>query len=123
MENYLKIKNYQNRRALTKLRTSSHKLAIETGRWVNAKREERTCKQCNENKIEDENHLLFECKAYTEKRLTTFQFIQSQLGIDLSCEIRRTDNLKILFSSNDINTMNALGKFVKQSFEKRQATS
>ena len=123
MENYLKIKNYQNRRALTKLRTSSHRLAIETGRWVNAKREERTCKQCNENKIEDENHLLFDCKAYTEKRLTTFQFIQSQIGIDLSCEIRRTDNLKILFSSNNINTMNALGKFVKQSFEKRQATS
>ena len=123
MENYLKIKSYQNRRALTKLRTSSHNLAIETGRWANTKREERLCKQCNENKIEDENHLLFECKAYTEKRLTTFQFIQSQLGIDLSCEIRKTDNLKILFSSNDINAMNALGKFVKQSFEKRQATS
>ena len=80
------------------------------------------CKQCNENKIEDENHLLFECKAYTEKRLATFQVIQSQLGIDLSRGLRKSDNPKILFCSNNINAMNVLGKFVKQSFEKRQAT-
>ena len=80
------------------------------------------CKQCNENKIEDENHLLFECKAYTEKRLTTFQFIQSQLGIDISRGLRKSDNLKILFPSNNINAMSALGKFGKQSFEKRQTT-
>ena len=46
MENYLTIKNYENRRARTKLRISSHNVAIEIGRWV-AKREERTCKQCN----------------------------------------------------------------------------
>ena len=42
-ENYLKKNNYQNRLAITKLRTSSHNLAIETGWWVNAKRHERMC--------------------------------------------------------------------------------
>ena len=91
--------------------------------FAKKKTKKKKIKAFNDNKIEDENHLLFECKAYTEKRLTTFQFIQSQLGIDLSCEIQKTHNLKILFLSNDINAMNALGKFVKQSFEKRQATS
>ena len=104
------------------MRTSSHNLEIETGRWVNAKRYERMCKRCNENKIEDESHLLFESKAYTEKRLTSFQFIQSQLGIDLSRGLRKSDNLKKLFSSNNINAMSALGKFVEQAFDKRQAT-
>ena len=58
-ENYLKIKKNK--------RTSSHNLEIETGRWVNAKRYERMCKQCNENKIEGENHLLFEYKASAQK--------------------------------------------------------
>ena len=100
------------------MRTSSHNLEIETGRWVNAKRYERMYKQCNENKIEDENHLLFECKAYTEKRLTTFQFIQPQLGNNLSRGLRKSDNLGILFSSNNINAMYALGKFVNNLLKK-----
>ena len=37
-ECYLKIKNCENRRAFTKLRSSSHDLLIETGRWCNIKR-------------------------------------------------------------------------------------
>ena len=43
MENYLKIKDYQNRKAICKLRTSSHLLKIETGRWTNIARENRIC--------------------------------------------------------------------------------
>ena len=34
-EKYLKINNFGNRRAITKLRTSNHTLAIEAGRWTN----------------------------------------------------------------------------------------
>ena len=33
IENNLKINHFNNRRAITKLRTSCHKLLIETGRW------------------------------------------------------------------------------------------
>ena len=50
-EKYLKINNFGNRRAITKLRTSNHTLAIEAGRWTNIERENRLCKQCTENKI------------------------------------------------------------------------
>ena len=43
-ETYLKINNFKNRRALTKLRTSNHLLAIETGRWTKIERENLLCK-------------------------------------------------------------------------------
>ena len=65
MENDLKINNYDNRNAITKLRTSNHLLAIETGRWNNIPRENRTCTQCGQNKIEDECHFLFDCAKHT----------------------------------------------------------
>ena len=42
-EPYLKIENFEHRRAITKIRTSSHKLEIETGRWRNIHRTDRIC--------------------------------------------------------------------------------
>ena len=38
-EKYLRINNFSNRKAITKLRTSNHTLAIEAGRWTNIERE------------------------------------------------------------------------------------
>ena len=67
-EKYLKINNLGTRRAITKLRTSNHTLAIEAGRWTNIERGNRLCKQCTENKIEDEIHFLFQCTKYTAER-------------------------------------------------------
>ena len=40
-EEYLSIDNFEHRRAISKLRTSSHKLEIETGRWNNIQKEDR----------------------------------------------------------------------------------
>ena len=43
----------KNRLALTKLGTSNHNLAMETGRWTKTIRENRLCNQCTEHKVED----------------------------------------------------------------------
>ena len=51
-DKYLQIKNFGNRRAITKLRTSNHNLAGESGRWTNIEREIRRCKQCTQHQIE-----------------------------------------------------------------------
>ena len=58
-EKYLKL-NMEEKyiTAVTRLRTSFHNLAIETGRYENIPRDQRTCKSCNMNVIEDEYHLL-----------------------------------------------------------------
>ena len=54
IEKYLILDYLENRRAITKLRTSSHNLFIETGRWENIDRISRICKQCSKQEIKDE---------------------------------------------------------------------
>lgn len=56
--------------ALTKLRSSSHRLEIETGRWARPKieRQNRKCKICSLDVIEDEFHFVLECPNYTQLR-------------------------------------------------------
>ena len=51
------------RKALVKLRISSHKLLIETGRYDNIPRNERACNVCNRKTIEDEIHFLLDCPS------------------------------------------------------------
>ena len=50
--------------ALTRLRTSSHNLSIETGRYDDSDRETRICKSCNMNVVEDEYHFTLVCPHY-----------------------------------------------------------
>ena len=119
-ENYLTIKNFSNRRAITKLRVSNHTLAIEVGRWTKIERQNRICKQCTQHKIEDEIHLLFECTKYTGERKTTFETIKKITNIDLSIKENEIENLQILFNSNSLSALNALGKFIKNSLSNRE---
>ena len=54
-------KNYRKRQIITQLRCSAHRLDIETGRYnVNEKIdvENRICKQCCANEVEDEEHFV-----------------------------------------------------------------
>ena len=67
---YLDIINIRKfRTAMTKLRVSSHRLEVETGRWtrpVSIPFDERKCHICD--RLEDEFHFLFECPFYNELR-------------------------------------------------------
>jgi len=49
------------RSLLTQLRSSTLPLEIETGRCYGITREQRICKQCYLNVIENEQHFLFDC--------------------------------------------------------------
>ena len=93
--------------SLSRLRTSSHRLGIEIGRWRRPvlPREQRKCPRCN--KIDDEYHFLLECcilkdlrtqliPAYYWKRPTMFKCIQ-------------------LLNSSD-KTLNKLAKYVHRGF-------
>ena len=119
-EYYLKINNFENRRALTKLRTSCHNLLIETGRWNNIDRHARLCKKCTQNTVEDEMHFLFDCNMYSHERTETFNFVKFQTNIDLFINANRLSNLKLLFKSQNLSAVNSLGKFVKSAFDIRE---
>ena len=71
LESYLNVLPFKLRSALSKLRLSSHTLAIETGRYANARIEPnlRFCNLCkNPNDIEDEYHFVIVCPIYNEIR-------------------------------------------------------
>ena len=51
-ERYLDLGNMEIKNVLSKLRLSSFKLAIVTGKWFKTKKEERICKFCDLNEVE-----------------------------------------------------------------------
>ena len=64
LENYLLHESLENRKNLTRLRISSHKLAVETGRYKNIALNERLCQLCECNAVEDEYHFVMNCPFY-----------------------------------------------------------
>ena len=79
-EDYLhQVTNTRHRIALTKLRLSNHKLAIETGRYSRPfkKPAERTCPICK-IEMEDEYHFLNICPAYQEKRSSLLDYLENE---------------------------------------------
>ena len=64
---------HQVRQSVARLRTSSHQLNIETGRYHNIPRQMRQCEFClsqiqSTGPIEDEIHMLYKCKLVEELR-------------------------------------------------------
>ena len=57
-------------RAVARLRMSSHDLAIERGRYTKPKTllNDRTCKRCNLEEIDDEKHFLLRCDTFSIHR-------------------------------------------------------
>ena len=117
----LSIRKYQ--RALSRLRVSSHRLGIETGRHHKPRLppEDRLCKYCKSGKVDDELHFLIYCDFHLKSRKSFF----SQL-----CEIITDfDSLngvdkfrKILVSTNE-DVIVGLGKFIYEGFKSRDQIS
>ena len=102
-EPYLDIDNFYWRKAIAKLRCSSHILQIEKGRHINQVREERICKLCQLNEVENEDHLLLRC--------TTYDALRTRFKLD------RYEDSSIHFSSTPPNTM---GIFLTEAFTIRK---
>jgi hypothetical protein len=56
------------RRVITKLKISSHRLKIETGRYLKLEVNKRLSNNCDLNQIEDEIHFLLECPSTSMDR-------------------------------------------------------
>ena len=53
---------------LAQLRTGSHWLRVETGRWQRLERAQRVCPHCAGAAVEDEAHMVFDCPQYAGVR-------------------------------------------------------
>ena len=107
------------------LRLSAHKLSIETGRWQNILRESRLCEHCKLDKIETESYFLFECHSYSEGRKLMFGFIRNRSDIHFYIApyydtLSLLKTLKQLFAHGEFSSINSLGKFIFESFKKRE---
>ena len=115
-ENYLNIiNNFDQRKQFTKFRICNHNLAIETGRYSKPKtpRDQRYCLLCNDNKVESEEHMIFECSIYSDFR----KHLQSKLTNKIDFSI---NNSKSLMNSTDDEIIFYLSTFLWKSFSLRQ---
>ena len=103
------------RKTLMILRISSHKLRIETGRYVNIPRDERLCSLCNCNRIEDKIHFLLECPSFSSIRETLFSKLEPKIPF-----IRlQSPLLSHLINSTDYFINIQLISFIQSCFELR----
>ena len=69
-----------NRRRLAQLRTQSHNLGVETGRWNNVPRDRRTCARCSSGEVDDVQHMTLECAALAEQRIAHASLFAIEAG-------------------------------------------
>ena len=62
IEPFIENSNFENRKLIVKMGISDHVLEIERGRYMKINKEQRFCRQCHLNVIEDEEHFFFHCQ-------------------------------------------------------------
>ena len=100
-----------------KLRISSHKILIETGRYDNIPRNERVCNVCNCKTIEDEIHFLVDFPSYSSSRDKFFTKIEPSLPF--TRPLVKETVLSHIMNSTDYLINTQLTSFVSSSFELR----
>ena len=92
-ENYItEISYIKHRQAVTKLRISSHRLPVESGRYNNIPFDQRICRHCNLNEVGNEQHYLMQCSN------PTFNEIRSNFILKL----HQINNSFLLFNNQDL---------------------
>ena len=98
-EKYLCINTSHLRNVLAQFRCGSHRLNIETGRYMCIPREDRKCNVCNLSCIEDEFHFVLICKGYVSLRR---EFIPKHFYIhptkDKFYSLMSTKNVTMLYN-------------------------
>ena len=96
-EPYLKVKNPHQRKNITRLRISAHRLEIERGRHSGPKvlPADRLCRHCNAAQVEDEVHLVMQCPKYNIARTRLFGFhsVTSATSEESFIEIMKCSNI------------------------------
>ena len=94
---------------IARLRGCLLKININMGRWRNIPLVDRICPMCNDNEIEDENHVLFHCTVWRDYRRPLLRFSYFRNG-----------NLKLIFSVGDRDFFCALATFIKNMLNFRE---
>ena len=108
-----KVTNTKFQKEITKIRTSSHTLNIEKGRYRNIERNDRKCTLCDRNDIEDEFHFSLLCPFYADLRILYIKkFYRIRPSVFKFLQLLRTNNIKEL---------NMFGKYLHLANKRRVA--
>ena len=118
LEKYLLHESLVNRKNLTRLRISSHKLSVETGRFNKTPLENRLCAMCDKGLVEDEFHFMISCTAYEKPRDHLFKYLSGFTDIQ---NFPDNEIFSVLMSCNngDYEFTKVVCNFVNLSFEMR----
>ena len=83
------VKCASNRRPISRFKTGCHGLRVDTGRWADGghlDRTDRLCLVCKSlDYVEDEQHFVFDCPAYSHIRSQHLQIVHFQLDLLQHC--------------------------------------
>ena len=101
-----------------RLRVSNHKLEIELGRYKNILPEERYCRLCNLNHVEDKLHFIISCCVYSEHIEQLFQQIKDFVpSFDI---LPLSEEFIFLMGADDPEVLIPFIKFVKKCSDVRK---
>ena len=125
-ESYLALP-LESRRKLTEMRSGTHSLRIETGRWEKEPLEQRICKVCVCGSIEDELHVLLDCYPYAALRQGMCQTILVKTEYDPRLMLDDREWLKdfllgcgISDSTTRVEVSRIVGNFFNKMLRKRE---
>ena len=112
------VRDFKLRKAISKLRLSSHDLMVEKGRHSKPKTplEERTCPFSSNNVVEDEQHFVLECPTFSKQRSLMLNNILQHTNFNNNDEV----NFISILSSKDENILFSLGKYLTKCFKMRK---
>ena len=116
----LYVRNRKHQQALSRLRVSSHNRLIEQGRHSCpvVPRNERLCKFCPLNEIDDEMHFLMTCSFHSDERNALLKITYPLHGVKDYSE--KCTYFKIIMSWKEPNVLQSLAKFIYINFKKRE---
>ena len=88
---------------------------METGRWGGLKREERLCKQCRLEEVEDEEHFLLRCEGCMQEREMIIECVEMQVGE--FCTV--TDDRKVALILDQACCDGRVGRAVEKMWQSR----
>ena len=110
LEKYLAIlNNVHEKRSICRLRISSHRLQIETGRYRNVPRDERICQKCSENEIEDEVHFLIKC---SENKVCRELLVLQTQKFEKFTSLSNEHKIFWMLRCEDQSILTSVGKFI-----------
>ena len=116
-EPYCSLQDKDLRRNMAKLRCSDHNLRIETGRREGIPAEQRLCRLCSLNKIENEEHFLLECPVYQPLRVKLFLAFEKEIRTFHSFDNRQ--KFIYLMSCEDQKLLLEVTKYIRDAFKLR----